>query len=202
MKKLAFLLSIIIILSAIFTSCANVNTTSMRETNSSLNGAPPLHRYTYFYSMDELLTDINEPKNTTKDQELYQKIKEVGKLYYPEIKCDEYVIGGVQITSTSLDYELCPKEAFTGSTDDLFLASEDVFIISVEYMQSFESAKNRLLGDEDFVLLENGSIYSEKLKWIIFEFNGNKYQLNLSENYKGSLDWQDIIDIKYIEVSK
>jgi ABC-type multidrug transport system ATPase subunit len=132
-------------------------------------------------------------------------IIENGKIYYAEIKFDEYLLYSITIHQNSPTYSSFPKDAYTGNEEDLVYATDEVLWFTPEYASIFEDKKSRLLQffkDYDFELLDNGSIYSEKLKWLIFEYDGCVFQINLPENYEGSLDWQDIVEIKYVEVNK
>ena len=50
--------------------------------------------------------------------------------------------------------------------------------------------------------MNNGSAYIETTATLLFEFDGVVCRLTLPKNYKGSLDWRDIIDVEYIEIAK
>ena len=205
--KLSILLAVIIALSVVFTSCGEASTTSTQKTTNSSDDLGACKLFTFYYSFDELFEYIENPEtNHSRDTELCQTIKENGKLYYGEMKFREYAVVGVKMTDIGITYTVMPKEAFTEDgvcTDELYYVYyDDEALISIHYRSSFEAQKAQLLKDDDFELLDNGSIYSERLKWLIFEYEGCAFQINLPKNYEGGLDWQDIVEIKYVEVNK
>jgi hypothetical protein len=153
--------------------------------------------------MEEFLAYMNDPEKIhDRDKETYKKISENGKIYYAEIKFDEYLLYSIIIDPYSPTYCSFPKDAYTDNEEDLVYATDEVLMFAPMYASTFETEKSQLLKDDDFELLDNGSIYSEKLKWLIFEYDGCVFQINLPQNYEGSLDWQDIVEIKYVEVNK
>ena len=202
--KLSILLAVIFILITLLTSCGDIPTTQS-TTASSCNISPTPMR-TSFYSMEEFLAYMNDPEKIhDRDKETYKKIRENGKIYYAEIKFDEYLLYDIIIDPDRPTYSSFPKDAYTGNEEDLVYATDEVLMFTPEYASIFEDKKSQLLQffkDYDFELLDNGSIYSEKLKWLIFEYDGCVFQINLPQNYEGSLDWQDIVEIKYVEVNK
>ena len=204
--KLSILLAIIFISTVLFTSCGEIATTATVATTASSGNVGAYPMRTFFYSMEEFLAYMNEPEKIhDRDKETYKKISENGKIYYAEIKFDEYLLYDIIIDPDRLTYSSFPKDAYTGNEEDLVYATDEVLMFTPEYASIFEDKKSRLLQffkDYDFELLDNGSIYSEKLKWLIFEYDGCVFQINLPQNYEGSLDWQDIVEIKYVEVNK
>jgi hypothetical protein len=85
----------------------------------------------------------------------------------------------------------------------LVYAYDDSILFVVEYKRDFQTIINGYTGGTATpVILDNGSAYIDDTDTIIFEYDGIVCKLTLPKNYKGSLDWHDIIDVKYIELSK
>ena len=176
LQQVAILLAIIFISTVLFTSCGEIATTATVATTASSGNVCASPMRTSFYSMEEFLAYMNDrEKIHDRDKETYQKISENGKIYYAEIKFDEYLLYAITIYPNSLEYCSFPKDAYTGNEEDLVYATDEVLLFTPEYASIFEDEKSQLLQffkDYDFELLDNGSIYSEKLKWLIFEYDG------------------------------
>ena len=207
--KLSFLLISILILSILFTSCGNINTTA--KITESQNPSGMLSEFTFHSTMDELLFDIKNPYDNNKDKtlqqkdtEFYQKIKDNGKVYYADVKIEEYTITDILVGGSSLKYSLYPTKSFNGDySEDLVYAYDDSILFVVEYKRDFQTIINGYTGGTATpVILDNGSAYIDDTDTIIFEYDGIVCKLTLPGNYTGSLDWHDIIDVKYIELSK
>ena len=205
--KLSFLLAVIFILSMLFTSCGEASTTAQSTFSQNSSGT---QAYTSYLTIEDFLFDINNPdndKNNHKDEswqqrdvEIYQSFRDLGKLHYAEVKLEEYMIGGIIPGPYRLTYYLFPKKAFTGDYSELILAADERIIFIVEYNKDLQTIVNGFSGTCE--RLDNGSFYYERARYLIFEYDGIVYMLNLPKNYTGSLDWRDIIDVKYIEIEK
>ena len=200
--KLSFLLAVIFILSMMFASCGNASTTA--QTTIPQNSSSISSLYTGHKTMDDLLFDIKNPYDNNKDKTLqqedaacYQKIKDNGKVYYADVKLEGYTICEIVPGYSTLTYYLWPEEASTA--EDVFISSHDMIVFRVEYEHTLQAIveRNKLLENPD-----DGSFYFEGSNIVIFEFDGIVCQLTIPKNYTGGLNWQDIIDVKYIEIEK
>ena len=202
--KLLYLLTVIFILSMIVTSCGEVSTTV--QTTVPQNSNCSWGMYTTYDTLEEFLYDINNPYDNDKNEQLQQSdakmfehFKDRGKVHYVEVKFDEYMIGGVWPGSYSIRYWMFPKKTFTGDYLDFDLAVDDLVFLQIEYRNDLQILVSQF---ENTVELDNGSFYCEKRRQIFFEYDGFVGMLTLPKNYKGSLDWRDILDVKYVELSK
>ena len=203
MKKTAFLLSIIFLISFL-TSCNIINIQTESSNIQTLQTTKePEYGYmpapTFFYSTEELIDALDDGSKN-----VFNLIKNEGKLYYPEIKVDGYTLYTIHAYDASLVYTFFPNEAFK-ETDDMFYMATfytETYIITVPYYKMSYSEAIEAYLDKDSIILDNGDIYDTYVKILSFEYLDTTYQLRFPQSYEGEPSWQDTIEIKSIDVKQ
>ena len=191
MKKILAIILLLCVTVLSLASCSENN--SAKETSYTVDCVlkiPPR-----FYSADELYAAISRS-----DLALPESVREMRKLYYPEIVIEGYAIGVIEVFDYSIQYHIVPEE-FKDNWLEAPAGSKSILTVSFTSHQTVAELEKFLTGlnqgkitvlDESTVLRQ--AAYARE---VYFIFDGIVCSVSLHDSYYGQITAQSIVKMHY-----